>query len=103
MNSGKKSLDLPRPTLQVEFSVSLAAARKAYLLDALSEAIGKLDIPSLDKQLAQLVPHEFIQGLASAGLRAELLFPVPLVFDANPRLLGYYRLLLGFSQKAFIV
>jgi hypothetical protein len=101
MNSGKKSLDLPQPTLQVEFSISLAAARKAYLMDALRETIGKLDIPSIDKQLAQLVPHEFIQGLASAGLRAELLFPVPLVLEANPRLLAYYRLLLGFSQKAF--
>jgi hypothetical protein len=29
------------------------------------------------------------------------LFPVPLVLEANPRLLAYYRLLLGFSQKAF--
>ena len=101
MDSGKRSLELPQPTLQVEFSISLAAARKAYLLDALCETVGKLDIPSLDKQIAELVPHEFIGKLASAGLRAELLFPVPLILEVNPRLLAYYRLLLGFSQKAF--
>jgi hypothetical protein len=101
MNSGKKSLNLPSPILQVEFSVSLAAARKAYLMDALGDTVGALDIPSLDKQIAELVPSEFIRGLASAGLRAELLFPLPLVLAANPRLLAYYRLLLGFSQKAF--
>ena len=101
MHSGRKSLDLPQPTLQVEFSISLAAARKAYLMDALGETVGRLDIPSLDRQIAEFVPHEFIGRLASAGLRAELLFAVPLVLETNPRLLAYYRLLLGFSQKAF--
>jgi hypothetical protein len=39
--------------------------------------------------------------LASHGLRGELLFAVPAVLSANPRLLAYYRLLLGYSQKAF--
>jgi hypothetical protein len=34
-------------------------------------------------------------------LRGELVFPTPTVLLANPRLLGYYRLLLGFSQKIF--
>ncbi len=29
------------------------------------------------------------------------MFAVPVVLTANPRLLGYYRLLLGYSQKAF--
>jgi len=101
MNSGTRSIVLPQPTLQVEFSVSLAAARKAYLMDALSETVGRLDIPSLDREIAELVPHEFVRRLASVGLRAELLFAVPLVLEENPRLLAYYRLLLGFSQKAF--
>ncbi|MGH8553580.1 MAG: XcyI family restriction endonuclease, partial [Methylococcales bacterium] len=35
------------------------------------------------------------------GLRGELMFAVPCLLSASPRLLGYYRLLLGFSQKAF--
>ena len=29
------------------------------------------------------------------------MFPVPCLLNANPYLLGYYRLLLGFSQKEF--
>ena len=29
------------------------------------------------------------------------MFPVPCLIDANPRLIGYYRLLMGFSQKEF--
>lgn len=39
--------------------------------------------------------------LAQYGLRAELLFAVPAVLEANPYLLGYYRLLMGYSQKEF--
>lgn len=39
--------------------------------------------------------------MASLGIRGEFLFPVPCLLLANPRLLGYYRLLLGFSQKEF--
>lgn len=42
-----------------------------------------------------------MRSLASTGLRAELGFLVPMVLEANPRLLSYYRLLLGHSQKAF--
>ena len=34
-------------------------------------------------------------------MRGELVFPIPTVLNANPRLLGYYRLLYGFSQKEF--
>jgi hypothetical protein len=101
MKQSKKLLSLPEPVLQVDFSVCLAAARKAYLIDALSETVGKLDIAELDRELARFVPPEFTRSLASAGLRAELVFPVPLVLTENPRLLAYYRLLLGFSQKTF--
>jgi len=39
--------------------------------------------------------------VAAAGLRGELVFPVPIILETSPRLLGYYRLLLGLSQKEF--
>ena len=57
----KTRIHLPEPTLQVEFSVCLAAARKAYLLDALSETVGKLDIRALDEELADYVPDEYMR------------------------------------------
>lgn len=34
-------------------------------------------------------------------MRGEVFFPVPYLLRRNPFLLGYYRLLFGFSQKAF--
>jgi len=34
-------------------------------------------------------------------MRGELVFPVPYVLSSRPTLVGYYRLLLGFSQKEF--
>lgn len=95
------NIHLPNPDLQVDFSACLAAARKAYLLDALSAVVGTLDIPKLDAELAQYIPSAYMRTLASIGLRAELVFPVPMVLMENPRLLSFYRLLLGHSQKSF--
>jgi hypothetical protein len=47
------------------------------------------------------VSRKGLQRVAGWGLRGELVFAVPYVLKINPRLLGYYRLLLGFSQKQF--
>lgn len=47
------------------------------------------------------MPKPSLATLASHGLRGELMFPVPLLLTENPRLLGYYRLLYGYSQKEF--
>jgi hypothetical protein len=95
------TIRLPSPDTQVDFSAFLAAARKAYLLDALSATVADLDVPSIDRQLADYVPSKQLRAVAAAGLRGELVFPVPIVLNENPRLLSYYRLLLGHSQKSF--
>jgi hypothetical protein len=42
MRGQKHGPHLPNPDLQVDFSACLAAARKAYLVDALSAVVGKL-------------------------------------------------------------
>ena len=92
---------IPSPELQIGFSFSLERFRTLYLQDALSATIDDIDMPLLDSQLAQYVPQGHLKKLARHGLRGELVFPVPCLFEINPRLLGYYRLLLGFSQKEF--
>jgi len=92
---------IPKPELQIDFSFALAKMRKLCLQEALSETIKGIKIPEIDKELASLVPQEALSALAQKGLRGELLFSVPCVLLRNPMLLGYYRLLLGFSQKAF--
>lgn len=92
---------LPAPQLQVDFAFALENIRESYLQQALAEVVGKLDIKTLDAELARFVPAAGLTKLASRGLRGELMFAVPCLLFANPRLLGYYRLLLGYSRKAF--
>lgn len=60
-----------------------------------------LDLRTINVELDALVPPNDLAQLASRGIRGELLFAVPCLLHANPKLLGYYRLLLGFSQKEF--
>lgn len=60
-----------------------------------------LDLRTINAELDALVPPPDLALLASRGIRGELLFAVPCLLRSNPRLLGYYRLTLGFSQKEF--
>jgi XcyI-like restriction endonuclease len=91
----------PCPRTPDRISLALAEIKRLYLQEALSDTVSKLHIVELDRQLGALVSVKSLAKLAQHGLRAELIFPVPMVFEANPRLLAYYRLLYGFSQKGF--
>lgn len=91
----------PNPSRQVEFHQLLVAARKKWLIDALADAVGRIDPGQLKDQLRQLVPPASQQILARAGIRDEYVFPTPVVLEAAPTLVGYYRLLLGIPQKSF--
>jgi len=79
----------------------LVAARKSVLMDALSETLGQLDPNITKKQILAYVPASAQKLLAAAGIRDEHVFPVPAVLEKKPTLIGYYRLLLGISQKRF--
>lgn len=92
---------LPDPALQVTFSDALAQARQDFLQEALLTTVATSDIRVLDEEAHSLVPSGALRLLASRGLRAELLFALPSLLSRNPRLLAYYRLVLGFSQKEF--
>ncbi|MDR3410639.1 MAG: XcyI family restriction endonuclease [Formivibrio sp.] len=96
-----KAIKFPPPELQIGFAIALRQFRAVYLQQALQETVRNMAIAELDKQLAQFVPAADMATLAQHGLRAELLFAVPAILNANPYLLGYYRLLLGYSQKEF--
>ncbi len=96
-----RPIRLPRPDLQVGFAGAIEALRRDYLIEALSHTMAAMDIADVDRELASLVPAADLSGLAGRGLRGELLFAVPALLAQNPKLLGYYRLVLGYSQKAF--
>ena len=94
-------MKLPDPLLQLGFATLLDAARDRILLEALRQTVANLPVFELDKELAAYVPEDAYLKLAASGIRGETYFPVPLVLKTNPRLLSYYRLLFGFSQKQF--
>ena len=89
------------PSRQVVFHQMLVAARKSVLMDALSDALGKLDPNVAKVQILAHVPADAQKILAAAGIRDEHVFPVPALLETKPTLIGYYRLLLGISQKRF--
>ncbi|MEI6499589.1 MAG: XcyI family restriction endonuclease [Armatimonadota bacterium] len=88
------------PDLQVSFFYRLQTVRRLHLSEPLGHTIKQMDISQLDDELAEYVPAGILARLAALGLRGERVFPVPGLLRANPRLLGYYRLLYGFSEKA---
>jgi len=89
------------PDLQVGFHFRLKNIKDLYFHEALSNTVKTLKIKDLDNELTKYVSNESLQKLASFLIRGEAIFPVPLLLNTNPFLIGYYRLLLGFSQKEF--
>lgn len=94
-------LNPPTPARQVRFHQLLVAARRQWFIDALSEALSRLDQNVVKEQIREYVPGDAQRILAVAGLRDESVFPVPAVIEIKPSLVGYYRLLLGAPQKSF--
>lgn len=95
------ALLIPPPQRQVDFALALEQIRTSLLQEALAVTVGTLDIARLDAELTKFSSKRGVAKFASHGLRGELLFATPYLLAANPRLLAYYRLLLGFSQKEF--
>lgn len=92
---------VPSASRQVRFHHLLVAARKTWLVDALGEALRTVDPITLKTQLGEYIPEDVQKILAVAGVRDEHIFPTPVVLEAAPTLVGYYRLLLGVPQKSF--
>jgi hypothetical protein len=101
--STNKPLPVLSPDLQISLYSRLQSLRKLYFREGLRATVeaADFDLGVLDLELATHVPAAQLKRLAAEGLRGEIFFPVPCLLIRNPWLLGYYRLLLGFSQKAF--
>lgn len=95
------SIPVPDSSRQIRFHQLLAAARKTWLTDALSEALGRIAPGILKEQITAYVPEDAQRILAAAGVRDEQVFPTPVVLQTAPTLVGYYRLLLGLPRKSF--
>lgn len=96
-----RTITPPSAARQVAFYQLLVAARKQWFMDALSDALGQLDQKTVKAQVSDYVPADVQKIIAAAGVRDEHVFPLPIVLEAKPSLVGYYRLLLGSPQKTF--
>lgn len=94
-----KPIELPSATLQIGLASELEKFRKTVLQQALAAAVGQSDLRTINAELDEFAPVSDLVTLATRGIRGELLFPIPVLLRTAPRLFGYYRLLLGFSQK----
>lgn len=89
------------PTLQIGFLSRFKEAESRVLHPALVKAMESIRISDLDQALLRFAGEDGLQILARYSLRGELIFATPDILVADPLLLAYYRLLLGFSQKEF--
>ncbi|MGH9129193.1 MAG: XcyI family restriction endonuclease [Acidimicrobiales bacterium] len=92
---------LPPPARQVYIRSFLANARTSVLSDAIRDAVRLVDPATLAAEMDQHAPPAARQILQGLGVRDDTVFAVPSVLRQDPRTLGYYRLLLGVSQKRF--
>jgi len=95
------TITLPEPDIQMALAERLVYWRARILQPALLEAVGAVGNDGLDRETAEIVPARGRLLMATNGLRAELVFPVPVLLRYAPTLVGYYRLVMGYSQKAF--
>lgn len=97
------SADIPIPSSsrQIAFHELLIAARQAWLIDAVADALRTADPQRVQDELALYVPADVHVLLAAARVPDEYVFPLPALLEAKPTLVGYYRLLLGLPRKTF--
>jgi len=94
-------LNFPDPLLQLGFATLLEGAREKTLLAALRRTVAGLPTTQIDQELSDYVSSQALSILSGHGIRGETIFPIPLILSAGPSLIGYYRLLFGYSQKQF--
>jgi hypothetical protein len=91
----------PPPARQVYIHALLAKSRATILHDAIRAAVQQIPPSTLSAEMQQYAPASGLSRLQGTSLRDEMIFATPCVLRSKPSALGYYRLLLGISQKRF--
>jgi hypothetical protein len=94
-------VELFTPTKQLWIITRLRTERGKVLRDALRGAIERVGIQTIDHDLHTLVNKNALNKLGAFGLRGEVLFAVPCLIKEKLTISGYYRLILGISQKEY--
>jgi hypothetical protein len=100
-SAGPSPFVLPPPARQTFMHEGLVTMRASVLRPTLLSTLASLDPTVISNEMNAYAPAPARGALAAVGIRDDLVFVVPCVLEARPSLLGYYRLLLGVSQKQF--
>ncbi|MFT4216760.1 MAG: XcyI family restriction endonuclease [Micropruina sp.] len=93
--------DLPPPARQIYVHTFLDRSRARVLHQAIQTAAAAIAPATLRSEIAQYAPAAGLRALQGTTVRDELVFATPSILRHTPSALGYYRLLLGISQKRF--
>lgn len=96
-----KEIAVPSTAKQLKAQNILKFYRDSMLGDTLRKTVSTINPQILHKEIVDYVPTNGMKILQRAGSREEVAFALPCVLYKNPRLLGYYRLLMGISEKQF--
>lgn len=94
-------ITIPYVGKQRFFAEFLNEARNNVLHDALASACVGIDPKILRDGMGDYVSAAGLRALQGSGIRDEEVFVIPAILERKPSVLGYYRLLLGISQKQF--
>lgn len=92
---------VPDTGRQVYVAAFLEQVRKSSLHGAVKEVAANVYPQVLREEAVKFAPPDGLSILQRSGVRDEEVFALPSMLEREPGLLGYYRLLLGISQKQF--
>lgn len=92
---------IPSTAKQIQTQKILHEYRDRMLGENLKIAVATIDPDILQSEIAKFVNKDCRMILQRLSVREETMFALPCVLNSNPTLLGYYRLLMGISEKQF--
>ncbi len=95
------AFSIPNTERQSFIESFLRDARACYLHEVVAETASMVSPADLRNELVSHVPAEGLSFLQGTDIRDEEVFVVPCLLERRPRIIAFYRLLLGISQKQF--
>lgn len=96
-----KDIVIPSTAKQIQAQKILHDYRESMLGSNLKNTVSTIDPDVLQADIARFVSKDCRMILQGLSIREEAMFALPCVLQKNPVLLGYYRLLMGISEKQF--
>lgn len=96
-----RNIAIPSTAKQLKTQKILNEYKKRMLGQQVADTAKKVDPNEFHAEIPKYISTYGMSTLASLDIREEKLYALPCVLKKNPFLLGYYRLLLGISEKQF--